>query len=448
MSDWLLVLIGLPVGAAVCWLWLSRRSAKRDDEFGRLQGDLRTAQDLHQQDQTRTEVLQSEFNSEQQAHQRVREQHAALNGKLEAFQEQEQSLEKQLREATRKHLEEMQVKMDERSKASLKTSFEPIEKQFKAFGEQLERQGKETKSERDLLQNSVKSTHEMNKQLSADAQGLTEALKGQAKVRGDWGEIQLARVLEASGLQEGRDYQTQASFRSEDGDIQRPDVIVQLPHNRQVIIDAKVALVNFVDYANASSDEEREQHLQKHVRAIRQHMQNLHSANYQNLPEIHSLDFVLMFVPMENAYSVALETSQQLFQEAMEKRIGLVSPNTLMPTLRIIEHIWQSDRQQKNTEEIVKLAKGLWNKLNNVLASMKKADRQLESARKSFDQAMGQISTGRGNLTSRVEKLSNYGVTGTDSLPGSTADDDADVNPQLLRDADEKDDSTEEGSGV
>jgi DNA recombination protein RmuC len=267
------------------------------------------------------------------------------------------------------------------------------------------------------LLNEIQQLKSLNVQMSEEATNLTRALKGDNKAQGHWGEVVLERVLERSGLRKDQEYEVQKVLVDAQGKRQIPDVIVRLPENKDIVIDAKVSLVHYEAYANAETLQEQQASLKQFKKSLRQHLEGLAKRHYEHLPELRSLDFVFLFMPIETAFLVALEQDPQLFAEAYEKNIILVSPSTLLATLRTVQSIWRYERQNRNAEQMAEVAGGLFDQCVRVIETLQGLGKQLQRAHETYDKAMGQLNSGRGNLVRRVEQLESLGARVKKSLP-------------------------------
>jgi DNA recombination protein RmuC len=285
----------------------------------------------------------------------------------------------------------------------IKMTIMPFYENIKNFSDQVKEFYIDESRERYSLQKEIQKLNELNRQISKDAINLTNALKGENKTQGDWGELILARVLESSGLVKDREYTIQKSFKDESNQLFRPDVIVNLPQNREVIIDSKVSLKSYELYFN--DELERKNHLLDFIRSIKGHIDSLSKKRYQNLEGIESLDFVLMFIPIEGAFATALSSDSSLYEYAYKKNVILVSPTTLIAVLRVIENSWRVTYQNKNAKIIAKKAGELNDKFKLFVDEMKKVESSLNRAKDSYDEAFKRLSTGRGNLIARSDEL-------------------------------------------
>jgi DNA recombination protein RmuC len=273
------------------------------------------------------------------------------------------------------------------------------------FKERIETLGKEEAEKLGFLQNELKSLKDLSYKLSSDAQDLTRALKGETKKQGMWGEVVLERVLEMSGLREGSEYVREKSFVDDENKRYRPDVIVYLPQDRQVIVDAKTSLNAYSHYIKAEDEEQKKQYLLAHIKAIKNHIDVLAKKKYEDLEGVNSLDFVFIFVPIENALMLALENDVELFEYAFRKRVILVSPTTLLVSLRSIESSWRSERQAKNIAEVVHSAEKLYDKVRGFVEDFDKIGKHIENFQKVYESAKNKLISGRGNVIRQIESL-------------------------------------------
>jgi len=308
------------------------------------------------------------------------------------------------------------------NKSSLETTLTPLKTQLGEFRKKVEDIYDSETRDRVSLRVELEQLKKLNVQISEDAVNLTRALKGDKKIQGNWGEVVLERVLEQSGLRKGSEYETQISLHAADGSRRMPDVIVRLPDNKDVIVDSKVSLVDYEQYVNAESDVEKEAALARHVSAIGNHISGLSIKAYEKLEGIRSLDFVLMFIPIESAFSAAYDANPEMFMRASDKQIVIVSPTTLLVTLRTIQTIWRYEYQNRNAEKIAAQAGGIFDQLALVIESLDDVGRNIDRAKDSFDQTHKRLSTGRGNLVRRVQLLEEMGARTKKKLPTSVTE--------------------------
>jgi DNA recombination protein RmuC len=292
-----------------------------------------------------------------------------------------------------------------------------LSEKIKDFENKVEETNKESIDRNAALRQQLSSLKEMNLQMSQDAQNLVKALKGDTKAQGDWGEIQLERILERSGLRKGEEYSIQESFTAEDGSRKRPDVIINLPEEKKIIIDSKVSLVDYERFVSAEEDDQKNIHLKAFINSVKRHIKDLSDKEYQNLFQEESLDFVLMFIPIEPAFSIALQFGEELYSQAWDKRIMIVSPMNLFIALRTIANIWKQEYQNRNVIEIAKQSGALYDKFVGFLDDLKSIGDRLDQAKGSYDNAWKKIKEGTGNLVGRAEKIKKLGAKTTKSLP-------------------------------
>lgn len=312
-----------------------------------------------------------------------------------------------------KILTENSSKFTEQNKTNLDGILNPLRERIKDFEEKVDKAYKSESAERNTLKGSIEELMKLNKQISEEANNLTNALKGDTKKQGNWGEFVLEKILESSGLVENENYTLQGkgmSLVDEDGNRFQPDVVINLPDEKHLIIDSKVSLIAYEKLLNANSEEEREKYIKEHVSSIRTHVQGLSAKNYQDLYGIHSPDFVLLFIPIESSFSVASQYDRDLFEFAWTKRIVLVSPSTLLATLKTVSSVWKQEKHTKNALEIAKKAGLLYDKFVGFIDDLKKMGDQLGKAQESYNSAFGKLSEGKGSLTNSVESLRVLGL--------------------------------------
>jgi len=293
----------------------------------------------------------------------------------------------------------------------------PFKEQLSLFGTRVNEIFNEDTKQRSSLLTEIKNLKELNNQISQDAINLTKALKGQNKLQGGWGEMILSSILQQTGLREGLEYKVQQSLKNENEISVRPDVIVHLPSNKDIIIDSKLSLNSYIDYANSEDENDKKDALNRLMGSINNHIKNLSSKKYENLSDLRSLDFVLMFIPIEGAFLLLNQTNQNIFEKAFKQNIMLVSPSTLYITLRTIENIWANERQNENAKEISKQAGDLYDKFVGFIEDIENIGKHLDKTQESYKQAFNKLSTGKGNLISKANKFLDLGVKTTKKIP-------------------------------
>ncbi len=317
-------------------------------------------------------------------------------------------------------LEEKSQRFTEQNARQLQTVLSPLREKIKEFEENVDRKFLEETREKSSLRKELEQLTQLNQQLSTDAHNLTSALKGQSKVQGDWGELQLEVLLEKSGLQRGTHFLTQTTFRDTTGAAKRPDFIIQLPDNKQLIVDAKVSLTAFERYFNAEDPTQRDLHLRAHVTSIRNHVDNLSRTNYQSLYQINTPDYLLLFVPLENALNVASQADPKLFTDAMDRNIILVTTSSLLATMRTVAHLWKQEKQTRSVLEIARQSGLLYDKFVSFVEDLKLIGVRLDNARTAYDDAMNKLTSAvrpGDTLIGKAEKIRELGAKNTKMLP-------------------------------
>lgn len=309
-----------------------------------------------------------------------------------------------------KILDEKTKKFTESNRSNLDLLLNPLKENIKAFEDKVEKVYKAESDERNILKGEISKLMELNKQISEEASNLTKALKADTKKQGNWGEIILDRILEASGLVEGESYSKQNSFSHEQGTRLQPDVVIRLPDNKHVIIDSKVSLIAYDRMVNSETDEDRKIHLKSHLGSIRNHITGLGGKNYHELYGVNSPDFVLLFLPIESSFAIAMQNDLELFEFAWNKRVVIVTPSTLLATLRTIASIWKQEQQTKNAIEIATRAGALYDKFVGFISDLTRIGDHLDKAKENYTDAFSKLSTGSGNLVRRVENLRKLGA--------------------------------------
>ena len=311
-----------------------------------------------------------------------------------------------------KILEEKSSKFTEQNKENLKTILNPLQEKIQTFEKKVEETQKESIGMHSALKEQLSGLKDLNLQMSKETVNLTKALKGDSKIQGNWGELVLERVLEKSGLEKDREYFVQQSFTTAAGKRVLPDVVIHLPDNKKMIIDSKVTLTAYERYVNAEEDNDKDVYLKEHVASLKRHIEQLSEKNYQELYQIESPDFVLLFIPIEPAFAIALNSDNQLYNKAFEKNIVIVTPTTLLATLRTIDSMWNNEKQQKNAIEIALQAGRLYDQFVNLTNDLIKVGNQLKTVQGSYDVSMKKL-TGTGNLIKKVETIKKLGAKGT-----------------------------------
>ena len=314
-------------------------------------------------------------------------------------------------------LEEKSVKFTEQNKENLKNILSPLQEKIQTFERKVEDTHKESIDYHAALRQQILGLKDLNLQMSKDTINLTRALKGDSKTQGNWGELVLERVLEKSGLEKDREYFVQQSFTNEEGKRILPDVVIHLPDGKKMVIDSKVSLTAYEQFVNSDDDYEKSQFLKEHVNSLKRHIEQLSEKRYEDIYKIESPDFVLLFIPIEPAFAVALNTDNQLYNKAFERNIVIVTPTTLLATLRTIDSMWNNEKQQRNAIEIARQAGALYDKFEGFISDLTNVGKKMDEAKAEYRGAMNKLFEGKGNLIVSVEKLKKMGAKSKKSLP-------------------------------
>ena len=315
-----------------------------------------------------------------------------------------------------KILDEKSEKFTLQNKENIKNILNPLQEKILTFEKKVDDTQKESISMHSALKEQLLGLKDLNQQMTKEATNLTRALKGDSKMQGNWGELVLERVLEKSGLEKDREYFVQQNFTRADGSRVLPDIVLHLPDNKKMIIDSKVSLTDYERYVNAE-DDERELYLKAHINSIRRHVDQLSDKKYEDLYDIESPDFVLLFIPIEPAFAVAINADNSLYNKAFEKNIVIVTPATLLATLRTVDSMWNNEKQQQNAIEIARQAGALYDKFEGLVKDLTGVGKKIDDAKKDYSAAMNKLVEGKGNLITSVEKLKKLGAKAKKALP-------------------------------
>lgn len=339
-----------------------------------------------------------------------------LEEQKQAVNAMEDKLSIQFKNLANELLEEKSKKFTVQNKENLEALLKPLGERIQAFEKQVEQTNKEDLERNVALRTEITRLYTLNMQITKEAENLAKAIKGDTKTQGNWGEFILESILEKSGLIKDREYIIQASFVTEEGKRYQPDVVIKLPTEKHLIVDAKVSLINYEQFFNTEQEEEKVQQLKKHLLSIRRHIASLSEKNYQSEYSLQGLDFVIMFIPIEPAFSLVVQHDHAIFSEAYEKNIIIVSPSTLIATLRTISNIWKQEYQNQNALEIAQQSGALYDKFVGFIEDLKQIGRQLDMTQKSYIEAMKKLYDGKGNLVTRVEKIKSLGARATKAI--------------------------------
>jgi len=346
----------------------------------------------------------------------------ATTEKLELLERNRDALKQEFENLANKIFEQKSERFSQQTRTSLDTLLNPFRDQLQDFRKRVEDVYTSETRDRQALRSEIKSLQELNKQITEEASNLTRALKGDKKMQGNWGEVILERVLERSGLRKGIEYDTQGSYRDENNQLLRPDVVVHLPDSRNLVIDSKVSLIAYQEFATEEDETVRAESLKRHIEAVRSHIRSLSEKDYSQLHGLHSPDFVFLFMPIEPAFVAAFQQDENLFAEAFERKIIVVTPSTLLAKLRTVENIWRYERQSQNAKLIADRAGAVYDKLRVFVEAMEKLGGQLHTAQGTYDNAMNTLTRGRGNLISQANRFVELGVRVKKELPKGILD--------------------------
>lgn len=373
------------------------------------------------------DLAQNELTARNVAFEGLQKRMEEKTGELEQLQE---KFTKDFEIVAQKILDDKSSKFTLQNKQNLDIILKPLQEKIQHFEKRVEETNKEAIDRTSALREQIKGLTALNEQMTKEANNLTKALKGDSKMQGNWGELVLERVLEKSGLEKDREYFMQQSFTTEEGNRVLPDVVIHLPDNKKMIVDSKVSLRAYERFVNEEDATLREAHLKQHVNDLKRHVQQLSDKNYQDIYQIESPDFVLLFIPIEPAFAIAINTDSELYNKAFEQNIVIVTPSTLLATLRTIDSMWNNEKQQQNALEIAGQAAKLYDQFVNLTDDLIKVGNQLKTVQGSYDGTMKKL-TGRGNIIKKIEGLKTLGVKAKKN-----------INQKLLDRAKEDDDAT------
>ncbi len=442
-----LAIAAVCIGILACWYGVSaiRRHHKKALELGQeritaVEDKLSQAQQQHAADRASLAALEKQLSETRHDLESRRDQLssaltevAATSARLDEAQKsyaEKEVLFKETSATLKKEFEFLANRVFEAQGAKQHTSLQnvltPFRDQLVDFKKRVEEVYHSDTKERATLLSEIKNLQSASERINKEAGNLTRALKGDKKIQGNWGELVLERVLEESGLRKDHEYFLQSSQRNEEGDLKRPDVLIQLPDNKDVIVDSKVTLNAYEEGLAAEDEEQREILLRQYLINLRNHVTRLSEQDYDQLPEVRSLDFVLLFIPIESAFTLAMELDHRLFTEAFTKRIVIVSPTTLMMTLRIINNVWRYEKQNRNAQEIARRAGALYDKLRGLVDEMDTLGKQLSTAERTYHSVYAKLATGKSNLVRQVEKFRELGAQVKKPMPRKLVDKSAD----------------------
>ena len=382
---------------------------QRNDLQTRLNEHLQQQEQLQRENQAQTVSLTKQ--EAELAH--LRRMNEEQRQDVEKLQE---KFTKEFENLANKILEEKSSKFTKQNKESLENILNPLKEKIKTFEEKVDKTHKESIDYHAALREQIFGLKALNEQMSKEATNLTKALKGDSKIQGNWGELVLERVLEKSGLEKDREYTVQQSFTRDGGMRVMPDVIIHLPDGKKMVVDSKVSLTDYERFVNAE-EELKAKHLKDHITSLKKHIEQLSAKKYEDLYEIESPDFVLMFIPIEPAFALAINEDSKLYNQAFEQNIVIVTPTTLLATLRTIDTMWNNEKQQRNAIEIARQAGALYDKFEGFISDLTKVGKKMDEAKNEYSGAMKKLVEGRGNIITSIEKLKKMGAKAKKSLP-------------------------------
>lgn len=385
----------------------------------KLQEERRNSEIRLQEERKKNEELNASFSAASTRNEHLEKRLAEQKSELEQLNK---KFTTEFENLANRILEEKSQKFTDQNRTNLDIILNPFKEKLKEFEQKVDQTYKAESAERITLKTEIKNLVELNKQISEEANNLATALKGDNKQQGNWGELVLEKILERSGLIEGTEYKTQITSTNVEGDKIRPDVVIFLPDDKQVIVDSKVSLVAYNACVNAATEEDRMKYLNLHIESLRNHVKLLSDKNYQTAAGFDSPDFVLLFVPIESSFSLAVQGDAELFNFAWDRKIVIVSPSTLLATLRTIASIWKQERQTRNAIEIAEEGGKLYDKFVSFYEDLENVGKKLDDSKKTYVEAMKKLYDGTGNLVKRAEKMKELGAKTTKQLPQSLID--------------------------
>jgi DNA recombination protein RmuC len=421
-------LIGFYIGKLLSKLNFEKENTSAEKEKSTLEFEITTLNESVKNAERKIEDLQSELKFIQKEKENLISDKTRLETEFknteEKLKENKNEVEKLQKKFTNdfevlanKILEEKSNKFTQQNKENLKIILNPLQEKIKVFEDKVDKTHKESIDYHAALRQQILGLKELNQQMSKDTLNLTKALKGDSKMQGNWGELVLERVLEKSGLEKDREYFVQQSFINEEGKRVLPDVVIHLPDNKKMIVDSKVSLVAYERFINEDEETVKAQFLKEHINSLKRHIEQLSEKKYEDIYQIESPDFVLLFIPIEPAFAVALNADNHLYNKAFEKNIVIVTPSTLLATLRTIDSMWNNEKQQRNALEIARQAGALYDKFQGLLTDLISIGKRIDDSKKEYSGAMNKLFEGRGNLITSVEKLKKMGAKAKKSLP-------------------------------
>jgi len=428
LIDWLSVFVGAVLGLLISWLlarWnygktyverqlVARDYVLRDILLSEKEHAKKTESDLEKhRDELRG--MERDLAASSQMIKQYKERLASRDNEMTLMQTTFENMANRL-------LEDKSEKFTRQNKTQLDMILQPLQLKIKDFEEKVDKTYRHEAEERISLREEIKQLRDLNMQLSTDANSLANALKGDSRIQGDWGEMNMELLLGRAGLQLGVHYRKQSSHRDEQGNAKRPDFIINLPDEKHIVVDSKVSLTAYAAHFETNDEAQRKQYIKAHLESFKSHIKDLNSKRYEHLYQINTPDYVLMYIPIEPAFTLALQENSELYLDALDKNIVMVTNSTLLATLRTISYIWKQEKQKKNVLEIARQSGLLYDKFVGFVDDLKEVGKKIDSAQNSYDTAMNKLSTGKGNLINRAENVRELGAKTSKSLPKNLID--------------------------
>lgn len=429
LFQFLFLLLGLVLGSALTWLFLRSRNKAALSETGL--AEKYVLKEVHENILQQLQALKEDLAFAEQNIQALNIQLATqqtenkflakeLNTQQTSTLQLQQQARLEFENIANRLLEEKSQKFTLQNRDQIENLLRPLQEKIKVFGENVESKFVEETKQRSSLQQEIEHLRLLNTQLSQGAENLVNALRGDSKTQGDWGEFQLELLLQKAGLQKGLHFRTQTSFKDTQGNQKRPDFLIELPNDRQLVLDAKVSLVAYEQYCSTDDPNEKAAHLKRHVTSIRRHIKDLNSKNYQQLLQINAPDYVLLFIPLEPAFTLAVQDDPSLFTDALDYNIVLVTNSTLLATMRTVAYIWNQERQKKNVLEIARQSGLLYDKFVNFVQDLQTIGQKVEDSMNAYQAAMNKLKDSPkygDTLVGRAERIKQLGAKASKSLP-------------------------------
>lgn len=406
----ILLILGIGIGFVLGYL-LKKNKESND---GVLQGRLDAAVETFKSQKQQIENLSSQKDELLANNSQLQADNQNLAEKLKEHKQEVEELQKkfslEFENIANKLLKQNSSELVETNQKKLDEILKPLKENIKTFEQKVEDKYEKELKERTSLMEQIKSLSELNQQMREDAQSLTKALKGDSKTQGNWGELILEKILESSGLIKGEEYETEDYYTNQDGGGSRLDVIIKLPDNKQIIIDSKVSITAYTNYVETDDEEERAIQTKAHIASVKSHIDLLSKKDYSQIPGLHTPDFVLMFMPSEPSFSFTLQNDNNIYNYAWDKKIVIVSPTTLLATLKTVASVWKQERQTKNALEIARQSGALYDKFVGFLEDLEKIEKGIKTSQVAYDDAVKKLSTGKDNLVRKVERIKELGA--------------------------------------